>query len=488
MQTGSYIAGEWFEPSGETLQNVNPANLDDVISEFQAGTVEDTHRAIAAAQAAFDDWRQVPAPERARVVWRAVEISRRRHEELAQMLCREEGKIIKEARGEISKGINCLEFCAGEGFRIEGKTLPSEARNCTTYTIRRPLGVVGLITPWNFPWAIPVWKIAPAIVAGNTVVFKPSELTPGTAAIMFEIFEEAGCPPGVINMVHGTGPIVGEALVHHPAIQAVSFTGSNAVGTELYAKAASRGAKVCCEMGGKNAVIVLPDADLDRVIPAIHGGAFGSTGQRCTATSRLICHPEVKGQLLEAIVEGARGIVIGNPADEATQMGPAVSDKQYQQDLNYMELGQSEGARLLLGGGKAQEAGNGYFVQPTVFDGVTPDMRIFQEEIFGPVLSVVEASDVAEAIAIANNVQFGLTSSIFTSSVDNAMQYIEDVETGMVHVNEPTIGGEAQLPFGGMKSTGVGDREMAQEGLNFFTELKTVFINFSGSGERSMIR
>jgi aldehyde dehydrogenase (NAD+) len=322
MHTGSYVNGKWYHPGSDRLvRNINPANTKDVIAEFPAATAADVQRAIEAAQAAFPSWKNTPGPERGRVLWRAANIARERLDEIARTMTREEGKILKEARGEVLKGISLLEFYAGEGFRMHGKTLPSEARDTFTYTIRRPLGVVGLITPWNFPWAIPVWKSAPAIVAGNTVVFKPAELTPATASLLAEIYEEAGLPPGVFNMVVGSGSVVGEAMVHSPAIRAVSFTGSNAVGSALYAKAATRGAKVTCEMGGKNAVIVLPDADLDKAAVAIQGGAFGSTGQRCTATSRVIAIPQVKEPLVERLVEQAKRMKIG-PGQESVEDRP----------------------------------------------------------------------------------------------------------------------------------------------------------------------
>ncbi|MBI2211879.1 MAG: aldehyde dehydrogenase family protein [Deltaproteobacteria bacterium] len=489
MHTGSYINGQWIHPQSKRLvRNLNPADPDDVLAEFPSATAEDVQRAIEAATAAFRDWKRTPGPERGRVIWRAANIARQRADEIARTLTREEGKILKEAKGEVLKGISLLEFYAGEGFRMHGKTLPSEARDTFSYTIRRPLGVVGLIAPWNFPWAIPVWKSAPAIVAGNTVIFKPAELTPATATLMTEIYEEAGLPPGVFNMVVGAGSIVGEAIVHSPVIRAVSFTGSNEVGGALYAKAATRGAKVTCEMGGKNAVIVMPDADLDKAAVAIHGGAFGSTGQRCTATSRVIAMPLVKDALLERLVELAKKIKIGSGLDESVDMGPAVDEKQWKTDLDYIQLGKREGARLVLGGKKPEHLGNGYFVEPTIFDNVSPDMRIFREEIFGPVLSVTTANNLDEALRFANGVEYGLTTSVFTQNIDSVMNFVEEVETGMVHVNEPTIGGEAQLPFGGTKATGVGEREMAEEGLNFFTELKTVFINYSGKAERLMIR
>ncbi|HEX9143350.1 MAG TPA: aldehyde dehydrogenase family protein, partial [Candidatus Binatia bacterium] len=311
---------------------------------------------------------------------------------------------------------------------------------------------------------------------------------PATSTLLTEIYEEAGLPAGVFNMLVGSGSVVGEAMVHSPVLRAVSFTGSNEVGGALYAKAAQRGAKVTCEMGGKNAVIVMADADLDKAAVAIHGGAFGSTGQRCTATSRVIAAPSIKDALLERLVEDAKKIKVGSGLDETVDMGPAVDQNQFKTDLDYIKIGQQEGARLVLGGNRPAHLSKGYFVEPTIFDNVTPNMRIFKEEIFGPVLSISTAKNLEEALTFANGVEYGLTTSIFSENIDTIMNFVEEVETGMVHVNEPTIGGEAQLPFGGSKATGVGEREMAEEGLNFFTELKTVFINFSGRAERLMIR
>ena len=489
MQTGSFIDGKWLHPRSERLvRNINPADHDDVIAEFPAATAQDVGHAIQAAQAAFRGWKKTPGPERGRVLWRAADIARQRADEIARTLTREEGKIFKEAKGEVLKGISLLEYYAGEGFRMHGKTLPSEARDTFTYTIRRPLGVVGLIAPWNFPWAIPVWKSAPALVAGNTVIFKPAELTPATASLLTEIYQEAGLPAGVFNMVVGSGSVVGEVIVNSAALRAISFTGSNEIGGALYVKAAQRGAKVTCEMGGKNAVIVMADADLDKAAIAIHGGAFGSTGQRCTATSRVIAAPAVKNALVERLVAAAKKIKVGSGLDETVDMGPAVDEKQWKTDFDYIKIGQQEGARLVLGGGRPEHLAKGYFVEPTIFDDVKPAMRIFKEEIFGPVLSVSTANNLEEALQCANGVEYGLTTSIFTENIDTIMNFVEEVETGMVHVNEPTIGGEAQLPFGGTKATGVGEREMAEEGLNFFTELKTVFINYSGKAERLMIR
>lgn len=489
MNTGSYIDGKWQRPgSSAVTKNINPADINDVIAEYPLATAADVRRAIDAATKAFQSWKKTPGPERGRVLWRAADISRRRVDEIARTLTREEGKILKEAKGEVLKGISLLEYYAGEGFRMHGKTLPSESRDTFTYTIRQPLGAVGLIAPWNFPWAIPVWKSAPAIVAGNAVVFKPSELTPATSVLLAEIYEEAGLPAGVFNMLVGTGPEVGEAMVAAPQLRAISFTGSNRVGNALYVKAAQRGAKVTCEMGGKNAVIVMPDADLDKAATAIHGGAFGSTGQRCTATSRVIAHPDVKNALVDRLVAAAKKMRLGPGLDESSDMGPSVGDRQWNTVMEYIQVGQREGARMLTGGTRPEALKNGYFIEPTIFDGVAPSMRIFKEEIFGPVLSVATASSLEEALQFANAVEYGLTTSIFTQDITKVMKFVEDVETGMVHVNEPTVGGEAQLPFGGTKSTGVGEREMAEEGLNFFTEIKTVFINYSGSAERSMTR
>ena len=489
MQTGSYINGHWVKSeSGQLMKNVNPADVTDVIDEFPLASALDAERAIQAGRSAFTDWKKTPGPERSRVLWRAADIARNRIDEIARIMTREEGKIFREAKGEVKKGISLMEYYAGAGYRMGGQTLPSEVKDTFAYTIRQPVGVVGLITPWNFPWAIPVWKSMPALVAGNAIVLKPASITPGTAALLVEILEEAGLPPGVLNMVVGSGSIVGEVLVNSPELPIISFTGSNDIGSKLYTKAASRGAKVTCEMGGKNAVVVMADADLEKSAIAIRDGAFGSTGQRCTATSMVVVIESVKNDLLECLVDCTSKMKIGSGFDESVDMGPAVDEGQFQTDLEYIEIAKNEGARLVIGGKTPEELKGGYFVEPTIFDGVESDMRIFQEEVFGPLLSVVTVKNLDEAIEMVNAVEFGLTTSIFTNDVSRVMKFVDEVETGMVHVNEPTIGGEAQLPFGGIKSTGVGEREMSEEGLNFFTELKTVFINFSGKSERAMIR
>src|SRR5262245_47102797 len=407
MHTGSYVNGKWYHPaSSRVTRNINPADTSDVIAEFPLATAADVRSAVDAAMAAFPAWKKTPGPERGRVIWRAADIARRRVDEIARTLTREEGKLLKESKGEVIKGISLLEYYAGEGFRMHGKTLPSESRDTFIYTLRQPLGAVGLIAPWNFPWAIPVWKSAPAIVAGNTVVFKPAELTPATATLLAEIYEEAGLPAGVFNMVVGAGSEVGEAMVTAPELRAISFTGSNRVGGALYVKAAQRGAKVTCEMGGKNAVVVMPDADLTKAATAIIGGAFGSTGQRCTATSRVIATPVVKDALVEQLRERASKLRVGPGLDESSDMGHAVDEKQWKTDLSYIEIAKSEGAQLVTGGNVPKSANGGYFVEPTIFDGVTPNMRIFQEEVFGPVLSIGVANNIEEAIQFSNAVEF----------------------------------------------------------------------------------
>lgn len=490
MSFGAYVNGKWYNPSNSPsiIKNINPAQPDDIISEFPGATAHDVHLAIQAAEKAFPSWSSTPGPERGRILLKAANIVRERAEEIARMMTREEGKTIHESRGEVLKGLALFEYYAGEGYRMGGKTTPAEARDVFTFTLRKPLGVVALISPFNFPWANPMWKLCPALVTGNTVLLKPSELTPMTASLIVEIFHEAGLPPGVLNLLIGLGKDVGDAIVEAPQIKAISFTGSNAIGTAINVKASALGKKVSCEMGGKNAVIVLDDADLNKATQAIIGGAFGSTGQRCTATSRIVATAGVKEELLARLIEKANQLKIGNGLDEAVDMGPAVSDSQLKKDLSYVEVAKQDGAKLVCGGKQPQNLGNGYFIEPTIFDKVTPNMRIFQEEVFGPVLSIVTAKSMDEAFAFANQVPFGLSTAIFSQDINSIMHYINKAETGMVHINEPTIGGEAQLPFGGVKATSIGDREMSDEGLNFYSHTKTVFINYSNSAERSMMR
>lgn len=490
MSFGAFVNGKWYNPSGSPsiIKNINPAHPDDVISEFPGATAKDVQKAIDAAENAFFSWSNTPGPERGRILLQAANIVRERLEEIARVITREEGKTIHESRGEVLKGLALLEYYSGEGYRMGGKTLPAEARDVFTFTVRNPLGVVALISPFNFPWANPMWKLCPALIAGNTVILKPSELTPMTASLIADIFHEAGLPPGVLNLIIGLGKDVGDAIVDAPQIKAISFTGSNAVGTAINIKAAASGKKVSCEMGGKNAAVVLDDADLNKAIEAIIGAAFGSTGQRCTATSRVIAMESVKDELISRLVSRANQLKIGDGLDETVDMGPAISDIQLKKDLAYVDIAKKDGARLVCGGKQPQNIGNGYFIEPTIFDNVSDDMRIFQEEVFGPILSIATAKSIDEAFHLANQVPFGLTTSIFAQDINSIMQYIKKAEVGMVHINEPSIGGEAQLPFGGAKATSIGDREMSDEGLNFFSHTKTVFLNYSNHAERSMMR
>jgi alpha-ketoglutaric semialdehyde dehydrogenase len=484
VRYGNLIGGEWVPPSTQNwAPNRSPADRDDVIGNYPLSGQKDAEQAIAAASAAFPAWAGTPGPARGRILAKAVEIFRRKHEDIARVLAREEGKTFAEAKGEIGKGIALFEFFAGEGFRTHGKTLPSETRSQFTYTIRQPLGVVALITPWNFPFAIPAWKSAPALVTGNTVVMKPASNTPGTATMIAEVLTEAGLPKGVFNLVTGPGGAVGNTLVDSPAVQAVSFTGSNEIGMALCQRCAKRGIRVTAEMGGKNPVVVLDDADLDLAINGILQGAFGSTGQRCTATSRVIVTRSVANRVIEGLVAGAKKIRVGHPLEATTDMGPAVDQSQLDTNLSYVKIAQDEGAKLLTGGSRltAGSLEKGFYFEPAVFSGVKPGMRIHQEEVFGPVLSVVEVGDFEEAVAAANHIEFGLSASIYARDANTIMKFVERAEVGMVHVNNPTVGGEAQLPFGGWKSTGVGEREMAEEGAEFFTQLKTVFFDYTGA-------
>jgi aldehyde dehydrogenase (NAD+) len=401
---------------------------------------------------------------------------------LAQLLTREEGKTIAESRGELQRSINVTDFCAGESRRMNGETIQSELPMNFAYTIKQPLGVVACVTPWNFPVAIPVWKIAPALVAGNAVVFKPASLTPATAVRIVELFEEAGIPAGVLNLVLGSGSDAGDEIIGHPAIKAVSFTGSNGVGIRLYEQVSRRGAKCQCEMGGKNPVVVLEDADMDLAVESTAQGAFGSSGQRCTATSRAVVVNDIADEFVERLAARAKSMRIGNGADPTTEMGPSVDEGQFKTVLEYIDIGREDGATLVSGGSRATGDGldRGYFVQPTVFDHVTPDMRIAREEIFGPVLSVLRVKNFEEAMQVANDSVYGLSSSIFSNDAPRIFRFVDEIETGMTHINSPTTGGEAHIPFGGIKSTGIGDREQGSTALDFYTELKVVYVDYTG--------
>src|SRR5687768_2712696 len=414
----NFINGKWVESASKrTASNVNPANTDDVLGTVRQATREEARAAVEAAANAFRDWRATPAPTRGRIVAKAARLLEENKEEIAQILTREEGKTIAESRGELQRSINVAEFCAGEARRLNGETIPSELPLNFAYTIKQPIGVVACVTPWNFPVAIPVWKIAPALVAGNTVVFKPASITPATAVRITEIFEAAGIPPGVLNLVLGSGSEAGDEIVSHPAVKAISFTGSTETGLKLYTQVAPRGVKVQAEMGGKNPVVVLEDCDMALAVESTAQGAFGSTGQRCTATSRAVVIDKVADEFVQKIVERAKSFRLGPGDDPNTDIGPSVDEGQFNTVLKYIDIGREDGAEMLCGGKRASGDGldSGYFVEPTVFDRVTPDMRIAREEIFGPVLSVLRVKDFDDAMRVANDSDYGLSSSVFTN-------------------------------------------------------------------------
>jgi aldehyde dehydrogenase (NAD+) len=486
----NYIGGAWVAPSTEKYEPcTNPADTREVIGLFPRSGAADAKAAIDAAAKAFPDWAATPGPERGRILGRAHGILKAKIDVIAEALCREEGKVFSEAKGEILKALNLIEFYAGEGLRQHGKTLPSESRSTLAFTLRQPVGPVALITPWNFPFAIPVWKTAPALVAGCTVVMKPASLTPICTHLLADALHQAGLPPGVFNVVTGPGSAVGDVLVDDPRIRAISFTGSNEIGLRLYQRAAARGVKVTAEMGGKNPVVVLDDADLELAAEGITQGAYGSTGQRCTATSRVVCTPGIASKLTEALVERVRKIKVGNGMQPGVQMGPAVDAGQLKTDLDAIAAAKADGARLLVGGERlsGDEHDHGFFCAPTIFDRVEPGSRLVQEEVFGPVLAIQAARDPEEAVRLANDIPFGLTASIYTRDYFQVMRFVEKAEVGMLHVNQPTVGGEAQLPFGGIKGTGVGEKEMAEEGANFFTHLKTVWLDYTGAKRTTSI-
>jgi acyl-CoA reductase-like NAD-dependent aldehyde dehydrogenase len=483
----NFINGEWVPSrSPRTVERRNPADRDEVVAVVPLSSAEEARDAVAAARAAFPAWRDTPAPARGRILSRTANLMEQQKDRLARLLTREEGKTFKDALGEVIKSVRVLEFMSGEGTRLGGDTLPSDLPKNFVYTIKQPLGVVAAITPWNFPVSIPVWKIAPAIVAGNTVVLKPSTYTSLTAAAVLELFAEAGLPAGVVNMVVGSGREAGGAIIEHPDVHAISFTGSNAVGSGIYSAGAGRMKKCQCEMGGKNPLIVLRDADLDLAADATLFGAFASTGQRCTATSRVVIEEEVADRFVEMVASRARAWKIGNGLDPEVDMGPAVNEQQLETDLRYIELGKQQ-AQLVLGGerltGPAYDRGN--FVAPTIFDRVAPDSPMAQDEIFGPVLSIVRVRDFDEAVDVANSVRYGLSSSLYSNDAARIFAFIDRIETGITHINSPTVGGEAHLPFGGMKATGVGLREMGHVAVDFYTEVKTVYIDYTGGARES---
>ena len=479
----NFIGGKWLESVSERIvSNVNPANTDDILGTVRQATRAEAKQAVEAAAAAFAAWRATPSPKRGRIIARAARLMEDQQEDLAQTLTREEGKTIAESRGELERSINVADFCAGEARRMTGETIPSELPANFAYTIKQPLGVVACVTPWNFPVAIPVWKVCPALVAGNTVVFKPATLTPATAVRFVEILEEAGVPAGVVNLILGSGSDAGDEIINHPAVKAISFTGSNDVGIRLYEQASRRGAKVQCEMGGKNPVVIMEDADLNLAVESTAQGAFGSSGQRCTATSRAVVVNDIADEFVARLVRRAESMRIGHGGDPSTEMGPSVDESQFKTVLRYVDIGREDGAILACGGSRASGNGldKGFFVRPTVFDRVTPDMRIAREEVFGPILSVLRVKDFDEAMRVANDSEYGLSSSIFSNDAARIFRFVDEIETGMTHINSPTTGGEAHVPFGGVKGTGIGDREQGSTALDFYTDLKVVYVDYTG--------
>jgi aldehyde dehydrogenase (NAD+) len=485
----NYINGKWVKSSsGKTFAKINPAN-GQVIFHCQAGNENDVNAATDAALAAFQGWKAFPAPAKGEILFKAARLMEHRKEELAVLLTKENGKNLEEARGEVQEAIDITKYAAGEGRRLLGETTTSELPDKFAMFIREPKGVVGVVTPWNFPIAIPAWKIPAALVCGNTLVFKPSSDAPGCGIELVKILAEAGVPPGVINMVTGSGASVGDAIAKHKRISHLSFTGSTAVGTHLYVEGAKKLNSVELEMGGKNPQIVLRDADLDLAVDGALWGAFGTSGQRCTATSRIIVERAISKRFIEKFLKRVHRIRVGNGLEKGVIMGPIINAAQMTNILGYIDKGKKEGAKLIAGGFRLKDAGHakGFFVAPTVFGGVSPEMTIAREEIFGPVVCVMEAKDFEECVRIANSVEYGLSWSIYTKDVGKAMKAMRLAESGIVYINAPTIGAEVHLPFGGVKGTGNGGREAGTEAIKEFTEIKTVFIDYSGRLQRAQI-
>lgn len=486
----NFINGEWVESkTGQTTENRNPADTNEVVGVFQKSSSDDVCTAIDAASEAFKKWRLVPAPKRAEILYRIAERSLKHKEEFSRDMTREMGKVIKETRGDVQEAIDMTYYMGGEGRRLFGMTTPSEMENKFNMTIRQPLGVCSFITPWNFPMAIPAWKMMPALICGNTVVIKPATDTPLSVVNLIKICHEEGIPPGVVNMVTGSGGEIGQDLINHPDVKIVSFTGSTAVGRKVSEACASTFKHACLEMGGKNVQIVMDDANLELAVDGALWGGFGTTGQRCTATSRVICHKDVVEKFSSMLTERAEKLKVGNGLDESVDMGPSVSQAQLDTVLGYIEIGKKEGAKLLSGGEKLTggDYDKGYFVQPTIFGEVTQEMRIWKEEIFGPVLGIGVFGNLEEAIAMANDTPYGLSASIFTQDINNGYRAMRDVYTGIFYINAPTIGAETHLPFGGTKETGNGHREAGTAALDVYSEWKSIYVDYSGSLQRAQI-
>ena len=488
---GNYIGGRWVAAaSGRTFENRNPALRDDLIGRFAHSSREDVEAAVAAAREAFPRWRAVPAPKRGEILYRAAEILVRRKEDLARDMTREMGKVLAETRGDVQEAIDMTYYMAGEGRRQFGQTTPSELQNKFQMSVRMPVGVAGLITPWNFPMAIPSWKAMPALVLGNTVVIKPATDTPLSVANLVLVLEEAGLPPGVFNMVTGGGAEVGAPLMSHPDVGIVSFTGSTGVGRKV-SEACAPAFKHChLEMGGKNIIMVMDDANLDLAVEGAVWGGFGTTGQRCTASSRLAVHEKVYQKFMAGFAARARALRVGNGyTDERAEMGPCVNESQLRTVEKYVQVGRDEGATLVAGGRRLDqgEHARGYFHEPTIFGDCDPKMRICREEIFGPVVSVMPIRSLEEAIEVGNSVEYGLSASIYTQDINHAFRAMRDMYTGIFYVNAPTIGAETHLPFGGTKHTGNGHREACVQALEVFSEWKSIYIDYSGQLQRAQI-
>jgi alpha-ketoglutaric semialdehyde dehydrogenase len=485
----NFIGGEWVDAaSGETFESRNPAT-GETLGLFPKSAAEDVGRAVEAARTAYEDWRLVPAPKRGEILIRFAQVLEREKEALTDLMTHEMGKVKAEAGGDVQEAIDMTYYMAGEGRRMWGQTTPSELRDKFNMSVRVPVGVVGAITPWNFPIAIPSWKLAPALVCGNTVVLKPAEDTPLLAERFVELLDEAGVPAGVVNIVHGYGETAGDALVRHPDVPIITFTGSRATGVAV-TKAAADGLKhVHLELGGKNAIIVLDDADIDLAVEAIVWSAFGTSGQRCTAASRVIVHEKVYDALQSKLVAAAERLRLGPGWDDATDVGPVINKAAIDKIHAYTKIGSDEGAHLLTGGEIATEGdlGNGFFYRPTIFGDVDAGMRIAQEEIFGPTTALIKVSDFDEAVRVSNGIAFGLSSSIFTRDVNKAFRAMRDLVAGITYINAGTTGAEVHLPFGGTKDTGNGHREAGQAALDVFTEWKSIYVDYSGKLQRAQI-
>jgi acyl-CoA reductase-like NAD-dependent aldehyde dehydrogenase len=486
----NFIDGEWVEAStGQTFENRNPADTRDVVGIFQRSGKADVDAAVGAAKAAFARWRLIPAPRRAEIIYRAAEMLFERKEDYARDMTREMGKILKETRGDVQEAVDTAYYMAGEGRRMFGPTTPSELPNKFAMAVRQPIGVCGMITPWNFPMAIPSWKLLPALVCGNTCVIKPAQDTPLSTFNLVRVLYDAGLPRGVVNIVTGFGSEVGTPLTEHADVRAISLTGSSAVGRIVGTTAAKSFKHCSLELGGKNPMIVLDDANLDLAIEGGLWGGFGTTGQRCTATSRIIVQKGIYGDFIERYVERAKALKVGNGLDETIEMGPAINENQLKTDLSYVDIGKAEGARLKCGGKRLDkgEYQNGYFMEPTVFVDVDRKMRIAQEEIFGPVVSIIPCDDLEEAIEIANGIEYGLSSALYTKDVNRAFTAMRDLDAGITYINAPTIGAEVHLPFGGVKATGNGHREGGLGAINFYSEWKSIYVDYSDRLQKAQI-